>query len=398
MAIKRNYWLLLFLFLPGFSFAQNRDNPAGRDFAGGGPGGNSIRVVETPEGVQIIQRLSWIRDENDFRYEVIIERQNANGSYSQILRQSRTENFIEISLAGGRYRYRILVYNLLDRFEYSTNWAAFTIDRARPPVLRRISPDHVTLTGEDTVWVIELEGTNLLPESELSLRPLAGGETILPVEYTAFPGGNGGRVVFRSLGLAAGRYELCVRNFGGFEARKNCVVLNPFSAGWFASLSAAPPVPVYGYLRDLFDGGIYPPGISFRAGFLPLAGNWGSLGAETGVSWNYLSVTKTGLSASAHFFDVRLNLLYQYTLSPHLALGFRLGGGGTLTPGLSYTIRGYKQAPISTWIPSMNGGLSLQWIFYPRFFAELGLDYVNLFSVDGSQGLLFPFIGFGWKS
>jgi hypothetical protein len=203
--------------------------------------------------------------------------------------------------------------------------------------------------------------------------------------------------VFPSAGLAAGRYELCVRNPGGFEARKSCVVRNPSSADWSASLSWAPPVPAYGYLSDLFDGGIYPLGFSFRAGFLPLAGNWGALGAETGVSWNYLSVTKTGLSAAAHFFDFRVNLLYQYALSPQLALGLRLGGGADLALSLSYTVSDYGQDPISTWIPSMDGGLSLKWLFHPRFFSELGLDYVNLFSVDGPQGFLFPFIGIGWK-
>jgi hypothetical protein len=154
MVIKRNCRVLLFLLFPCVSFAQSRDNPPERDFVGSDRGENSFRVVETPEGVQIIQRLSWIRDENAFRYEVIIEGQNENGEYTQILRQSRTENFVETSLTVGRYRYRVLVYNLLDQVEYSTNWAVFSIDRARPPALRRIDPDRFTLTGEDAAWVI----------------------------------------------------------------------------------------------------------------------------------------------------------------------------------------------------------------------------------------------------
>jgi hypothetical protein len=397
MATNKGFWLFLFLFLPCFSFAQNTNDPAKSGFVGSDRGENSFRVVETPEGLQIIQRLSWLRDENDFRYEIIIEKQNENGEYTQILRQGRTENFIELSLTMGRYRYRVLVYNLLDRFEYSTNWAVFSIDRARHPVLSRISPDHFTLTGKDRDWVIELGGTNLLPDSEVSLRPLTGGAPILPGEYTAFPGETGGQVVFHSAVLTAGRYELYVRNPGGFEAHRECTVRNQPIFDLFGSLSYVPAVPVYGYLSDLFDGGIYPLGFSFRADFLPLTGKWGALGLETFVFWNYFSVTKTDLRATAHLLDFQLNLLYQYTLSPHLVLGLRLGGGQALVLALSYDIDDIEQDPVSTWIPSLDGGLSLKWIFHPHGFAELGLDYVNLFAADGSQGFLLPFIGAGWK-
>jgi hypothetical protein len=353
--------------------------------------------VETPQGLQIIQRLSWYRDENDFRYEVIIEQQNETGEYIQILRQERTENFIELSLAAGKYRYRVLVYNLLDRLEYSTNWANFSIDRARPPVLDRMSPGRFILTGENEPWIIELKGTNLLPESELSLRPAAGGDAVLPAEYTAFPDGNGGRAVFNSADLAAGRDELHVRNPGGFEALGECTVRNRLSFDLFISASYVPALPFYGYLSELFDSQMYPLGFSLRADFLPLKGNWGSLGLEALASWNYLSVTKTGLTASVNFFLSHLNLLYQYTLSPQLALDIRLGGGQTTVLDLSYNLHGVRQDPVSTWMLSMDGGVSLKWIFHPHAFAELGLDYVNLFSASGPQGLLFPFAGAGWK-
>jgi hypothetical protein len=289
------------------------------------------------------------------------------------------------------------VYNLLDRLEYTTNWAVFSIDRARQPVLDRISPDHFTLTGKDKPWVIELTGANLLPESELSLRSAAGERVILPAEYTAFPGGNGGRVVFHSADLTAGRYELCVRNPGGFEARRECGVEGRLSFDVFVSASYAPAFPVYGYLNDLFDGALYPLGFSLRADFLPLKRDWGDLGVEAVLGWNYFSVTKTDLSASAHLVNLQLNLLYHYTLSPHLVLGARLGGGQVSVRDLSYTVSSAAQDPVSTWMLALDGGLSLKWLFQPHWFAELGLDYVGLFSVDGPQGFLFPFIGAGWK-
>jgi hypothetical protein len=398
---SRCFWLFLFLLSACFSFGQDSNSPndlAGNDLVGSDRGENSFRLVETPQGLQIIQRLSWFRDENDFRYEVIIEKQDENGFYIQILREDRTENFIEVSLAMGRYRYQVLVYNLLDRLEYSTNWAVFSIARARLPVLDRIRPSYLVLTGADELLTIELKGTNLLPESELSLHPAgAEGSPVLPVEYTAFPSENGGQVVFRSADLAAGRYELYIRNPGGFEAKRECVVRKRPPFDLFVSASYTPAFPVYGYLNDFFDGGIYPQGFSLRADFLPLRRPWGDLGMGAFVSWNYLSATQTGLDASARILNTHLNLLYQYTLSPRLVLTVRLGGGQTSVMDLSYDLNGIVQDPFSTWMFSLAGGVSLKWLFHPHGFAELGLDYANLFAVDGPQGLLLPFIGAGWK-
>jgi hypothetical protein len=394
MVINRGLWLFLFLLSACFSFAQTVSE---NDLVGSDRGENSFRVVETPQGLQIVQRLSWLKDENDFRYEVIIERQDENGNYTQILRESRTENFIELSLSVGRYRYRVLVYNLLDRFEYATDWAVFSIALARHPALDLIRPGRFTLTGRDKAWVIEMQGANLLPESELSLRPVDGGDPVLPAEYTASPDGTGGRVVFHSADLAAGRYELYVRNPGGFEARGECTVRQRLPFDLSASVSYAPAVPVYGYLSDLFNGGIYPLGFSLRADFLPVKRDWGSLGVEALVFWNYLSVTKTGLTASTYFWGSHLNLLYQYGLSSRMILGLRLGGGLASAAAFSYKINSVAQDPFSTSMFSLGGGISLKWLFHPNIFAELGFDYVNAFSVDGSQGFLLPFIGAGWR-
>jgi hypothetical protein len=155
-------------------------------------------------------------------------------------------------------------------------------------------------------------------------------------------------------------------------------------------------VPLYGHLSGVFNGGMYPPGLSLRAEFLPVKGDWGSLGAGAFIFWNYLAVTKTDPKAGVQLFDFQLNLLYRYALSPRLVLGLDLGGP-VLVHALSYDIGGAGQEPLSTWILSLDGGASLRWLFNPRGFAELGFSYVNLFSVGGPQGFLLPFIGAGWK-
>jgi hypothetical protein len=123
----------------------------------------------------------------------------------------------------------------------------------------------------------------------------------------------------------------------------------------------------------------------------------GGSGYRSFFFWNYLSVTKAELKAAACLLNSQVNLLYQYTLSPQFILGLRLGGGQTSVLDLSYDFGGAARDSVSTWMFSLDGGISLKWLFHSHGFAELGLDYVNLFAVDGPQGLLLPFIGIGWK-
>jgi hypothetical protein len=328
---------------------------------------------------------------------VIVEQLEESGKYTEIVHQSRTENFIELSLSRGRYRYRVSIFNLLDKLEYTTNWANFSIDRARPPSLAGISSTHFTLNGKKDFWAIDLDGINLIPESEITLRPVAGGKTVKAGEYTSREGENSVHVVFPASDLTPGKYELSIKNPGGFETTLPCSISGRFPLDVFVSASYAPAVPVYGYLKDLFNGKIQLPGFSARISFLSQNKNWGSLGVEALAVWDSFSVTKPDLAAAARLFNSHLNLLYQYSVSPPFALCARAGIGQTSVLALSYDAVGTKKNPVSTWMLSACGGLSLKWIFVPHAFAELGLDYMNLFSVDGNEGILFPHIGIGWK-
>jgi hypothetical protein len=46
----------------------------------------------------------------------------------------------------------------------------------------------------------------------------------------------------------------------------------------------------------------------------------------------------------------------------------------------------------------INAGVSFEWIFWRGFFAEGGLEYVQLFSShDPMPGMLKVMVGVGWK-
>ncbi|MDR2663556.1 MAG: hypothetical protein LBC31_11230 [Treponema sp.] len=92
---------------------------------------------------RFIQHLSWQGAENVRYYEVVIERKEEKG-YSEVLRRTTGEPFIEFSFPGGSYRYRVQVYDLLNRPSGDAPWQDFTIITVPPPGTGGFPPETLT--------------------------------------------------------------------------------------------------------------------------------------------------------------------------------------------------------------------------------------------------------------
>ncbi|MCL2230424.1 MAG: hypothetical protein FWC01_04960 [Treponema sp.] len=79
--------------------------------------------------IRYIQRLTWIHDEYAMRYEVIIEKYE-NRRYSNFFRDFTENDFIEVSLPPGNYRYQVIPYDYLNSPVSVTDWTEFTVLRA----------------------------------------------------------------------------------------------------------------------------------------------------------------------------------------------------------------------------------------------------------------------------
>ena len=74
------------------------------------------------------QRLTWSTDRYAFRYEVVIEQQDSEGLYREFLRESRSTYFLDASLPRGNYRYKVIVYDFLNRNGGESSWLSFSIN------------------------------------------------------------------------------------------------------------------------------------------------------------------------------------------------------------------------------------------------------------------------------
>jgi hypothetical protein len=92
--------------------------------------------------------------------------------------------------------------------------------------------------------------------------------------------------------------------------------------------------------------------------------------------------------------------LYQYWYGNRtMALNVRLGGGLTVITGFYFDHDdGSSSDEVSSISPMINAGVSFERIFWRGFFAEGGLEYVQLFSSHNPMpGMLKAMVGVGWK-
>jgi hypothetical protein len=373
------------------------------------------------------QRLVWEKAEYSYRYEIMVEMENNSGEYAEIHRESRTENFIELSLAPGSYRYRIEVYNLLNRSAGFSEWIPFMVLPALQPELYSFTQEFLP-SGEEYprgATEIILHGENLMEGMEVYLEPVeTGGAPVLPL--ACFPSGESARLVFGPETPEPGLYRIYVRNPGGLEssleinvspaplAAADAPAAVPVPDGdsgalpdrpydIYLSVEYSPLLPLYGDLFDRLKSPFYPGGVSARIAYIFFKPRWGEMGLELAPAWNALEADAIKISMET----LRLNGVYQWSFHEQMmTLIFRSGAGINFMHGTNSGNQ--NTGSFFTWIPSISGGIAfrrfMQRIYnfrhvsYRTFYLEIGLEYTHVFSADFPQpGYVKPALGAGWR-
>ena len=394
MADKTWFFLAIFacIFLP-FAFAQAGE-PAGDETAAE----ELNYFIDRSEGEpRFIQRLIWEETNYVLRYEVVVQRRENNGSYREVERRRTENNFAEISLFAGRYRYQVRVYDLFDELSLTTDWREFEIIRALQPELSGFSPSAFYL-DEDMAWEITLRGRNLIPESEIYL--VNKDRKIRP--QSSVSDGNSSRLVFSGISLASGQYDVYVRNPGGLDTRLGTFTITnkkPFDL--LLALGYAPIIPLYGYWFDdsdvdaPFPDSFYPLGAAAKISFLPIKRAWGNLGIEASISMSYMKYEHRYYSPSIFLWNTQFSLLYQkYLFKKKFAFNVNLGGGAAIMQGFQYEypVGSSYNVPLNI-VPSAIFGLSGMVFINKAFFVSAGADFIHVFSAETpAPGYIRPFL------
>jgi hypothetical protein len=354
------------------------------------------------DAVRFTQHFSWEAQSYVRRYEISVEAKEADGSYTELARESTEDNFIEFSLPVGLYRYRVQVYDLLGRPAGEPQWIDVEILPAIQPEIADFSPRGFYL-DEDYLWEIDLRGENFLPRSELYLRSIGGNENrnerrIVPARYIPASNGRSAKIEFAERQLVPGRYELYTVNPGGLENFLGGFTIayqKPFdfnlSLGWLPAVSTT------GEFNAFVGKPFHPLGFGARASFMFFKRPWGYFGTELAPSYFYVS-RKDGYNFHAHIPSLHLNAVFQEWFPNRImAVNFRIGAGLTLMYDVSFDFGSAgASVPFNTLLLSMDGGVSFLWFIRKPFFLEAGIEYLQVFSTDSAwPGYVRPFISIG---
>ncbi|GHV92045.1 hypothetical protein AGMMS50268_25480 [Spirochaetia bacterium] len=348
--------------------------------------------------LKLIQHISWEAEEYAGRYEVSIEKEGNGGTYTEVYRESTENAYIETSLESGKYRYRIRVYDLLDRPQGDPAWEHFNVQIALRPEILTLNPKEFDL-NEDTLWRITLTGQNLIDGTEAFLRRRGNRKDILPVEIRVNESAQTIELNFTAGQLTAGNYDLYIKGPGGLETFRSGLRVDYEGKVDFAvSLGYAPMIPLYGKFFEVFDKAIDPLGAYARLSVIPLKKTWGYLGAELEPFWNYLDSSNGEYEASSHISGGHINVLYQRRLPNRImAVNLRLGGGISSMTDYRYKYGSSDSETLLAYYVSAGGGASFLWYPVRHFFLELGFEFNHILTIKDTpqQGYIRPMIGAG---
>jgi hypothetical protein len=384
--------MILFLLAALFIF------PAGR-LSAQEPG---YYIQETEAGPRLVQRLSWEPEEYASYYEVRIEKRDSGGNWSRSLAEITGENFIEVSLSPGSYRYQVQAYDLMERPAGNPPWIPAEVISAFQPELENFVPDQVfldNLFGKSAPVTLTVKGRNLTEGAEFRLVP-AIGKALLPTQYIS----ENTEAVLVFSGVPPGNYELLVVNPGGLSDSLGTLRIYPpkKTIPLSASLGYAPLIPLYGRLHKLLDAPSFPAGGYGGFSLLPIQTQFVDMGFEAAIMWTYIFSRYDGgmviYDVNSHSLGLEIYYVFEKALSGNLVLDLRLGAGIFSVLGFEKRTASGGAGQLNALVPVAGGGLSLRWFFFKPFFAEMGMEYTHFFSVDNpSPGYLRPTLGIGFS-
>jgi len=323
---------------------------------------------------RFIQRLSWSGGMYARHCEVIIEKEEGGG-YVNYFRQFTTNNYFDISLPHGNYRFRVIPYDILDKPSTGTQWAQFTVFSAIKPEIYK-PEDELDYYNDRQGSKFEFTGKNIEPEAEVYFVN-SGGKRIDPVEIIISDDGNSVRVAFDKGQLVDGEYDVFIVNPGGLETSLGDIEYRTYKEKfgelhYTAGISFMPAFHLYGEELNS-DGSLYY--LSARVGINACIVSNKYFGVEFSLSkfWNndnYINSAENGYIFGYNF--IFINWLPERVG----AVNFKIGVGFDMQ--------------LMT-VNNSTVGVFFLYNVLKYLNIEAGVDYIHTFS-DNSGNIL-PWIG-----
>jgi len=356
-------------------------------------------IREGEAGAVLYQRLSWEAIDDIFGFEFVLEQKNATGSWHRIDKKIVRDNFIDVSLPPGNYRYKVTVINLLEQEETSSAYRNFDILIAYQPLVESVTPRLIYLDeffdGKFTVT-----GGNLFADTVFVFEKAGGGTIALePAELSS--DGKKARFELNTNRFQPGTYVFVARDKSGLVDTSEDVTFRfqkpvdtCVSLGYAFTRFTGESVCTTYYNRT-----VAPLGGVFRLTVLPFKRTYGHFGFNVQYTTSMLRKELDDYTLDGALMLSHINAAYVYPIIKHrLNLDIRAGAGAAfLTQGRFSFNGGSVQSPAYWyWGFDIDAGTALQVFVYKKMYLELNVDHFFVFRDDFPKYMFQPQFSVGW--
>jgi len=341
-------------------------------------------IQDTEDGAVFVQTLRWEPNPDVFKYDFTIEKEGRRGKYELVDHQETTENFVNVTLSAGHYRYKLILYNFLGLPELETDWYPLDVIKAYQPKISSISPSTIYLEEEqDGIFVVE--GYELRPDTTFVLKN--GSKELTPIKVENDSRNRRVKLYFNPDDLDSGNWSVVATNVGGlkfnytplkiqFKKAQDFDISGGYSFIW---------IPGDNTFKEYFHTQISALGLSLRATYIFLKTKKAYYGISLNLANCYYANTLPKYDLSTFFTIANIDFNVQFPfMDKKLFIDVRGGAGLTAFYDMHFEFaHNISSPPLYVLAPSVSLGSSV--IFYPtkRLFISFGFDAavsLNVFS------------------
>ena len=357
-------------------------------------------IREGEEGSVLYQRLSWQAIEDILGYRFELEQKNKTDEWVLLDKQTVKDNFIDVSLPPGFYRFRVSVINLLEQTEALSDYQNFNVLVAYQPEVHGLSP-HLIYFDNIFDNRLVVEGKNFLNETVFTLeKPLSPPLVLTPIEIDK----NGKRVVFElnMNRLVPGDYVFCARDKSGLYDKNQVLELKfqkpvdtHLSAGYaFTGFTGKNVFTEYYERQFALLGGV------LRFTMLPAKRTYGHFGFNLSCSAFLLDKKLEYYTISGFAIMPQIHAAYVYPIiKRRLNFDVHLGTGAVflMNSRFSFADTDLKSPATWYWGMSVNGGTALQFYIWKKLYLELNIDHIVALKKGFPLYMYQPQLSVGWQ-
>jgi len=362
--------------------------------------GKHYFIREDEEGTVLYQRLSWQAVGDILGYEFELEQKNKTDEWVPQDKQTVKDNFIDLSLPPGSYRFRVSVINLLEQTEAVSDYQNFNVLVAYQPEVNKLSP-HLIYFDDIFDNRLITEGKNFLSGTVFTLeKPLSAPLVLTPVEIDK----NGKRVVFELNinRLDSGEYVFCARDKSGLYDNNQVLELRfqkpvdiHLSAGYaFTGFTGK------NVFNEYYERNFAVPGGVLRFTMLPIKRTYGYFGFNLSCSAFLLDQKFKYYTISGYTLMPQIQAAYVYPIIKHrLNLDIHAGTGAVflMNSRFNFPDANFKSPASWYWGMSVNGGTALQVYVWKKLYLELNIDHIVAFKKGFPAYMCQPQLSVGWE-